>query len=110
GHAHRVSRGFRGFSRDSGNQFAGHGGDLRAVYCGYEGARRRQVGGHCQRGGRSRSTRGGRIRRFEGGRSQLLRKPAGGAARQRDRKSTRLNSSHVKISYAVFCLKKKKKK
>src|SRR5215475_1204254 len=29
---------------------------------------------------------------------------------RRDRKSTRLNSSHVKISYAVFCLKKKKKK
>src|SRR5690606_41253509 len=28
---------------------------------------------------------------------------------ERDRKSTRLNSSHVKISYAVFCLKKKKK-
>src|SRR5579872_7591677 len=30
------------------------------------------------------------------------------AARWRDRKSTRLNSSHVRISYAVFCLKKKK--
>src|SRR5690349_22664897 len=29
---------------------------------------------------------------------------------QRDRKSTRLNSSHVEISYAVFCLKQKKKK
>src|SRR5699024_11431362 len=29
--------------------------------------------------------------------------------RFRDRKSTRLNSSHVSISYAVFCLKKKKK-
>src|SRR5690606_42028541 len=28
--------------------------------------------------------------------------------RRRDRKSTRLNSSHVKTSYAVFCLKKKK--
>src|SRR2546430_5294888 len=28
----------------------------------------------------------------------------------RDRKSTRLNSSHSQISYAVFCLKKKKKK
>src|SRR5258707_7669380 len=28
----------------------------------------------------------------------------------RDRKSTRLNSSHANISYAVFCLKKKKKK
>src|SRR5699024_12786219 len=33
----------------------------------------------------------------------------GGLARP-DRKSTRLNSSHVSISYAVFCLKKKKKK
>src|SRR5260221_9099813 len=30
--------------------------------------------------------------------------------RGRDRKSTRLNSSHTVISYAVFCLKKKKKK
>src|SRR3712207_6619052 len=29
--------------------------------------------------------------------------------RMRDRKSTRLNSSHANISYAVFCLKKKKK-
>src|SRR5437899_7465698 len=32
-----------------------------------------------------------------------------GAARVLDRKSTRLNSSHLGISYAVFCLKKKKK-
>src|SRR5690606_40541773 len=31
------------------------------------------------------------------------------ASAVRDRKSTRLNSSHVKISYAVFCLKKKRK-
>src|SRR5438309_4287420 len=31
-------------------------------------------------------------------------------ASDRDRKSTRLNSSHSSISYAVFCLKKKKKK
>src|SRR3712207_7266722 len=30
-------------------------------------------------------------------------------AREEDRKSTRLNSSHANISYAVFCLKKKKK-
>src|SRR5690606_41289401 len=37
--------------------------------------------------------------RIDGG---LLRLP------HQDRKSTRLNSSHVKISYAVFCLKKKK--
>src|SRR5690554_7054930 len=34
---------------------------------------------------------------------------AGGRLRP-DRKSTRLNSSHVRISYAVFCLKKKKNK
>src|SRR5258708_22383025 len=33
---------------------------------------------------------------------------AGGAGEPRDRKSTRLNSSHQIISYAVFCLKKKK--
>src|SRR5438445_7018373 len=38
--------------------------------------------------------------------------PAGRRRRDRylDRKSTRLNSSHANISYAVFCLKKKKKK
>src|SRR5690606_39928310 len=35
---------------------------------------------------------------------------AGRRLGRRDRKSTRLNSSHVKISYAVFCLKKKKRK
>src|SRR5690349_24228886 len=35
---------------------------------------------------------------------------ADGGVAARDRKSTRLNSSHVEISYAVFCLKKKKKK
>src|SRR3712207_7005229 len=34
---------------------------------------------------------------------------AWGALRHGDRKSTRLNSSHANISYAVFCLKKKKK-
>src|SRR6266498_4733746 len=33
---------------------------------------------------------------------------AGTQRRTEDRKSTRLNSSHVRISYAVFCLKKKK--
>src|SRR2546422_552389 len=36
--------------------------------------------------------------------------PPAPAARNRDRKSTRLNSSHGYISYAVFCLKKKKQK
>src|SRR3712207_8905220 len=36
-------------------------------------------------------------------------KSGGVISAQRDRKSTRLNSSHANISYAVFCLKKKKK-
>src|SRR5439155_4700742 len=49
--------------------------------------------------------------------ANVRRSPAPAAARERcrrrrvqrqDRKSTRLNSSHVAISYAVFCLKKKK--
>src|SRR5438045_7799853 len=39
--------------------------------------------------------------------SQLARRQ--GRIRERDRKSTRLNSSHLGISYAVFCLKKKTK-
>src|SRR5438309_12068863 len=42
-----------------------------------------------------------------GGRTQA---PGGREQRPQDRKSTRLNSSHSSISYAVFCLKKKKKK
>src|SRR5438045_9720756 len=44
-------------------------------------------------------------RRGAGGRRRLRRR---GRARG-DRKSTRLNSSHLGISYAVFCLKKKKR-
>src|SRR3712207_7951042 len=40
-----------------------------------------------------------------GRRSGLTFAPEGGS--ERDRKSTRLNSSHANISYAVFCLKKK---
>src|SRR2546427_8640104 len=39
--------------------------------------------------------------------ASVVRRDAGGATVQ-DRKSTRLNSSHSQISYAVFCLKKKK--
>src|SRR5438067_4886709 len=50
-----------------------------------------------------------------GGRPAVVRRGSRGPAppapaTPADRKSTRLNSSHVSISYAVFCLKKKKKK
>src|SRR5256885_5503996 len=53
----------------------------------------------CRRGWR-RSRRDQKRRRFGGSKTRIL---------SRDRKSTRLNSSHLVISYAVFCLKKKKK-
>src|SRR5690349_4817699 len=39
---------------------------------------------------------------------QRTKKADGKNPKKRDRKSTRLNSSHVEISYAVFCLKKKR--
>src|SRR5690554_7136628 len=45
----------------------------------------------------------------EQGRVQYLNPAATSLFAMGDRKSTRLNSSHVRISYAVFCLKKKKK-
>src|SRR5207249_8422503 len=55
----------------------------------------------------------GMERRWQGGLGGPLLPTVGPAIAmigRRDRKSTRLNSSHVSISYAVFCLKKKKKK
>src|SRR5258708_22149586 len=57
-----------------------------------------------RRHGRSTSVSGPAGRRFRSGQAETLRPGA-----SRDRKSTRLNSSHQIISYAVFCLKKKKK-
>src|SRR3712207_7164706 len=70
--------------------------------------------------GGSRSSRGGPDRRPRGRearRPPLPREARAGRGRgpcrptpTADRKSTRLNSSHANISYAVFCLKKKKKK
>src|SRR2546430_3784697 len=74
--------------------------------------------------GERRGHRPGPPHHSRGGRQHLqdqARPPGGRAAQggaegeaargaERDRKSTRLNSSHSQISYAVFCLKKKKKK
>src|SRR3712207_8835344 len=67
-------------------------------------------------GGRAARRRGsGRLRRPVGRQSvgwahlegASARRHRPGAVRRADRKSTRLNSSHANISYAVFCLKKK---
>src|SRR6266850_6861131 len=68
--------------------------------------RRRERGARRARGARRRR-RGGSHRRHRAGHSASARESA--ASRRPDRKSTRLNSSHLVISYAVFCLKKKKK-
>src|SRR2546429_4365661 len=54
-------------------------------------------------------TRGGVLERITGGHLHGGRDRRPRRRRDRDRKSTRLNSSHGYISYAVFCLKKKKK-
>src|SRR2546427_8921748 len=58
---------------------------------------------------RSRSFRGGTRRSFRHT-SSPARSTRSSRWCSRDRKSTRLNSSHSQISYAVFCLKKKKKR
>src|SRR3712207_7822804 len=50
-----------------------------------------------------------RVRHRRGRRRHRRRRRGGPVHPRRDRKSTRLNSSHANISYAVFCLKKKKK-
>src|SRR5436190_3182710 len=74
---------------------------------------RRRAPQRCPATGRGRlpTRRRARARAGRGrggdGRSEGRRGPT---AACRDRKSTRLNSSHTVISYAVFCLKKKKKK
>src|SRR3989442_10548148 len=56
-----------------------------------------------------RSRDGARLPDLSARPHRLRRQRLGGEDDVGDRKSTRLNSSHVRISYAVFCLKKKKK-
>src|SRR5437773_7577980 len=53
---------------------------------------------------------GGRRRRGRAHAARRLHRKGPRRVHRRDRKSTRLNSSHITISYAVFCLKKKKQK
>src|SRR5437868_10736186 len=59
-------------------------------------------------------TQAGQMRKFAQGEVRVAQRhhihTAVAGTERIDRKSTRLNSSHVSISYAVFCLKKKKKK
>src|SRR5690606_41869143 len=48
------------------------------------------------------------VRKFTSANAITQPVPTAASVNQADRKSTRLNSSHVKSSYAVFCLKKKR--
>src|SRR3712207_7326262 len=77
---------------------------------GLEGAHRQRARGQEGRRGRHRPAYRGDP--GDGVDAQLRPEPAGQPRREDvpggDRKSTRLNSSHANISYAVFCLKKKK--
>src|SRR5690554_7785997 len=63
------------------------------------------VGGRPRGAARAAAGAGGGVAT---GRGVRVRARSGTDRARRDRKSTRLNSSHVRISYAVFCLKKKK--
>src|SRR3712207_8463227 len=71
--------------------------------------RSRARGGSARRGPRDRARRGAEPHGHQRGGEPLLARPrAARTVLRLDRKSTRLNSSHANISYAVFCLKKKK--
>src|SRR3712207_7427026 len=66
--------------------------------------------GHADARPRGRRAEGRRPDRRAALAARVPRQGRRGEVRRSDRKSTRLNSSHANISYAVFCLKKKKKK
>src|SRR3712207_6917996 len=69
---------------------------------------------HDHIGGPRQTRQGCRLRRDEDAPAHMLGRlglaALAGVVAEGDRESTRLNSSHANISYAVFCLKKKKKK
>src|SRR5439155_6152395 len=93
----------RGLSRDGRRRIPGSAGAWRI-----QGIHARCTPSWEWLGGRVRGAPDSR----RGPRAEWLRPPgseSGSCGPWPDRKSTRLNSSHVAISYAVFCLKKKKK-
>src|SRR5207248_10676716 len=81
-----------------------HHGDLRS----FPTRRSSDLGGDSRRLDRQDAAWAALARDGRGARSHAHRQPARLAGQVEDRKSTRLNSSHRTISYAVFCLKKKK--
>src|SRR5690349_23431231 len=104
--------------RHAANDRANAGGRRVCRSNGFERCRGTRVARHGEQRDRSRAFRRHDARderdRFVVSHSRAVSRRAGGDRLRRreragtDRKSTRLNSSHVEISYAVFCLKKKK--
>src|SRR5262245_64121578 len=68
------------------------------------------VNEQCEHPAPSSQSRPGHHATSVAGRAQNVARYQEDKPQSKDRKSTRLNSSHLGISYAVFCLKKKKKK
>src|SRR2546427_2764795 len=88
----------------------GHAGSAEALPSGDRHAIRALLDAHTHL--RQLAREGGdavRLLHAQLGRVTDLGRAARGGGEHGDRKSTRLNSSHSQISYAVFCLKKKKK-
>src|SRR5207249_11636632 len=96
--------------RRGDGEAGGDGGLARAAGSNGAGVHVRDPGGVGQAGDESQGrARGGARVRERGLRGGGYDGQGRCDHRRRDRKSTRLNSSHVSISYAVFCLKKKNK-
>src|SRR2546429_2380920 len=105
----------RGEIRASGEVSRGQGRPLTRGRTDPRGPKRPNRAGQKATESRGRRRESGRWRLPGGGAAQKVATSCKGGgneprkdARERDRKSTRLNSSHGYISYAVFCLKKKK--
>src|SRR2546428_9068438 len=81
--------------------------EAEAVADDHGGTRHRRVGVAPDKGARQEDVAPGRLVNERPGATSSCRAPLSGATPTRDRKSTRLNSSHDQISYAVFCLKNK---
>src|SRR2546426_3842986 len=93
----KRGNGYRVAARRRAGVTRGHGGNAIAAAAG-DNSRGRKNQYHCHPEGQAPRTA-----------SHARGKRHNHQEEKRDRKSTRLNSSHLVISYAVFCLKKKKK-
>src|SRR5207253_970900 len=100
----RLVEGLRTGVSPGGGAARDHAYIRRALVTGLAGGDRGRDPGMA--GHRERGRREARCAELEAARIDVARRMTARAVAVEDRKSTRLNSSHVAISYAVFCLKK----